>query len=289
MFRIDAHCHLWELDRGDYDWLDVSDPAFEKIARDFNASDLAEATQRAEISQVIAVQAAATEAETEYLLSLADKYPEIAGVVGWVDLSSAQAINKIDKFSDHHAFKGIRPMLQGIENTNWLLEVPQPDVWQFLAQKGLRFDALIKPRHLSMIHQFCLENPSLPVVIDHAAKPEIAGGDQGALDAWYTNIARVANETHATCKLSGLLNEMSQEQLPDAYAILTPLVDHLIDCFGPDRLMWGSDWPVVHMAGDYDIWNDLTLELLQDLDQKSLQSILSGTASQFYGITEANS
>lgn len=285
--RVDAHCHLWQLDRGDYAWLDRSDPKLKKIARDFGVADLTKARKRVGVSQVIVVQAAATEAETEYLLSLADQNQEIAGVVGWVDLSSKNAIASIDKFSTNPSFKGIRPMLQDIEDTNWLLDVPAANVWEILKQKNLRFDALIRPRHLPMTHQFCLQHPELKIVIDHAAKPDIANGDDEAFEFWCSNMAAIANQTHAFCKISGLLTEMRPEQLPNASMILKPIIDHLIESFGPERLMWGSDWPVVRLAGDYNIWNELTLELLQDLNQKSQTSILSGTASRFYGVTEA--
>lgn len=282
--RIDAHCHLWALDRGDYHWMDVSDPSFAPIARDFDVSDLARARDEAGVCEVVVVQAAATEAETDYLLSLANEHCEIKAVVGWVDLAKNDATKQIDKFARNAAFKGIRPMLQDIEDTDWLIKIPQDDVWDHLAEKGLRLDALVKPRHLSMITQFCLNHPNLPIVIDHCAKPEFAKNDPAYIDVWLEGILKIANETHAYCKLSGLLTEMSVEQIPEAYDILKPLVDQLIQAFGPERMMWGSDWPVVRLASAYARWNDLTLALLTDLDPASQNAILFKTAEQFYGL-----
>ncbi|MEP3197321.1 MAG: amidohydrolase family protein [Lentilitoribacter sp.] len=282
--RIDAHCHLWALERGDYHWMDVSDPSFAPIARDFDTSDLARARGEAGVSDVVLVQAAATEAETEYLLSLANEHEEIKAVVGWVDLNKKDANQQIDKFAENKKFKGIRPMLQDIEDTDWLINIPQDDVWEHMVAKGLRLDALVKPRHLSMITQFCLDHPNLPIVIDHCAKPEFAANDPARIDAWLEGILKIANDTHAYCKLSGLLTEMSVEQLPNAYDILKPLVDELIKAFGPERIMWGSDWPVLRLTSAYARWNDLTLALLMDLDPASQDAILFKTAEQFYGL-----
>lgn len=282
--RIDAHCHLWALDRGDYHWMDVSDPSFAPIARDFDAGDLALMRREADIGDVVLIQAAATEAETEFLLSLADDHDEIKAVVGWVDLSRADAEKQIDKFARNTAFKGIRPMLQDIEDTNWLIKIPQDTIWNHLSDNGLRLDALIKPRHLPMITQFCLDHPNLPIVIDHCAKPEFAKADNSPIDTWLDGILKIANDTHAYCKLSGLLTEMAAEQLPNAYEILKPLVGQLIEAFGAERMMWGSDWPVVCLAGGYARWNDLTQALLKDLDPASQDAILFKSAEQFYGL-----
>lgn len=282
--RIDAHCHLWALERGDYHWMDVSNPTFAPIARDFDTSDLARVRGEAGISDVVVVQAAATEAETDYLLSLADEHEEIKAVVGWVDLVKHDAIKQIDRFAENKAFKGIRPMLQDIKDTDWLINIPQEDVWEHMTDKGLRLDALVKPRHVSMITQFCMDHPNLPIVIDHCAKPEFAAHDRARIDAWLEGMLIIANDTHAYCKLSGLLTEMSVEQIPDAYDILKPLIDQLIQAFGPERIMWGSDWPVVQLAGPYARWNDLTLALLMDLDPARQNAILFKTAEQFYGL-----
>ena len=282
--RIDSHCHLWALERGDYFWMDGANPDLKPIVRDFGIIDLDKVRRIADISAVVLVQAAPTIAETEYLLSLADKNEEIRAVVGWVDLAKDNAAQQIDVFAKNKAFKGIRPMLQDIENTDWLIKVPQQDIWKHLAQKGLRFDALVKPRHLSMIKQFCLDHQELPIVIDHIAKPEFMENDQEKIESWLEGITQIAHETHAYCKLSGILTEMASTQLKNAYEILKPIIDHLIHAFGPNRVMWGSDWPVIRLAGDYAHWNELTLKLIDNLDQESQQAILFNTANDFYDL-----
>ena len=284
MSRVDAHCHFWKLDRGDYNWLDIKNPKLFRIAQDFFPSDLTELREKTGASQVVAVQAAATEAETDFLLKLADENPEIAGVVGWVDLASSDAENSIEKFSTNSKFKGVRPMLQDIGSTRWLLEVPKYTLWDMMSQKGLRFDALIKPHHLSVTHEFCLRNSSLPVVIDHAAKPDLASNDKDRMDAWRKGMSGIGRHTHAYCKISGLLTELNAEQREDPVTVLQPIVDDLIEWFGPSRLMWGSDWPVLRMASDYGIWDEITQELLNKLSLEDRNLILGGTAASFYGL-----
>lgn len=283
-YRVDAHCHLWKLERGDYHWMDINDPAFETIARNFDIDDLNSAHKPAHIEKAVLVQAAATEGETEFLLSIAKENPQIAGVVGWVDLQSNKVFETLKRFSSFPLFKGIRPMLQDIENTDWLIEAPQKNVWKFLVENNLRFDALVKPRHLPMLLNFCLEHPQLPIVIDHVAKPNFTSLDQKELNDTYEAISNIGRTTHAFCKFSGLLTEMAPEQIDNAYEILKPLLDQLLSSFGPERIMWGSDWPVVRLAGGYQKWNELTDELLKDLDQTGTDAILSNTASQFYGL-----
>lgn len=285
MDRVDSHCHLWTLSRGDYGWLDVNNPAFAPIARDFAPHDLAVEHGRAGIGHCVLVQAAPTEAETAFMLGLGAQHSEIGGVVGWVDLESAHVFAALENRILNPAFKGIRPMLQDIEDTDWLLTAPQNGVFENLADLGLRFDALVLPRHLEVLHRFCLANPGLPVVIDHAAKPSLgAPADDPRHAMWEAGMARLARETQCLCKVSGLLTEMAPAQLGEAEAVLQPVVDKLVDWFGPDRLMWGSDWPVVRLAGDYDIWDALSLKLLGHLDDAAKAAVFGGTADRFYDL-----
>lgn len=287
MSRIDSHCHVWKLSRNDYDWLDVDDPNFVSIARDFDVRNLEQAAAPSGIGRFILVQAAATENETDFLLSMADQHESVMGVVGWVDLADEQVAHRIQRFSVSPFFKGVRPMLQDIENTRWLIDIPDESVWTHLSHHGLGLDALVQPRHLEMMYEFCQAQPDLPVVIDHAAKPAIGRANKSDLQHWQQCMTKLANQTNAYCKVSGLLTEMSLEQTPNAVTVLQPYVDHLLNVFGPQRLMWGSDWPVVRMAGSYSSWNDLTLALLQDLNSQDLEAVLSQTAARFYGLDMA--
>ena len=287
--RVDAHCHLWQLARGDYHWLqDNDDPALAPIRRDFSPGDLRPLAVRAGIDQWVVVQAAASDGETDFMLSLAAENPEIAGVVGWVDLASPAAAERIADLARRPALKGIRPMLQDIADPDWLLTAPTADALAALDSSGLRFDALVLPVHLSRLLRFCAAHPDLPVIVDHAAKPALAAGpDDPRHGFWHEGMARIARETRALCKLSGLLTEMRPDQYAsdaDALAVLRPVVERLLDWFGPERLVWGSDWPVLTLAADHERWVRLTDRLLEPLGAADRAAILGGNARRFYGL-----
>ena len=285
MARVDAHCHFWDLSRGDYGWLDASNSDLAPIVRDYCPGDLAPLRNAANVEKVVVVQAAATEAETDYLLELADRNDEIAGVVGWADFESDGVVQRLEKWTDNPKFKGVRPMLQDIENTDWLLENPKADIWPELVRLGLRFDALVQPRHLPVIYKFCKSNPDLALVIDHAAKPKSAlEGNGDAFVFWSEHMTMLARDTNAHCKLSGLLSEMEASDLKEPRPILQRYVDVLLEAFGPERLMWGSDWPVVTLASSYQQWSLLAQSLISEIDPGGRDKILGGTASAFYGL-----
>ena len=275
MIRVDSHHHVWRVARGDYDWLTPDMP----IYRDFTLADLR--PHLADITATVLVQAAPTDGETAFMLTVArDSQDLVRGVVGWMDLAAADAVARVAALASEPLLKGLRPMLQDIADTDWILHPAVQPALNAMAQHGLRFDALIEPRHLPAMLSLVLRHPDLPIVIDHAAKPAIA---QGAFEPWATDIARLARETNATCKLSGLVTEAASNWHRND---LRRTVDHLIDCFGPARLMWGSDWPVVELAGGYARWRAATDYLLAGLDATSRDAVLGGTATMFYGLDQ---
>jgi L-fuconolactonase len=271
MMRVDAHHHVWRLERGDYGWLTPDLP----IHRDYDLQDLRPLL--GDSTATVLVQAAATEAETHFLLQVARESDGLVrGVVGWVDLAAADAPARIASLAGDALLKGLRPMLHDIPDNDWILRADVQPALSEIAARGLVFDALIRPPHLPVVLELARRLPALRIVIDHGAKPNIAGG---GLQPWATDIARVAAETQAVCKLSGLVTEAA----PDwSVAGLRPYVDHLLDVFGPRRLMWGSDWPVVDLAGGYRRWRDATLELLRHLPDGSRVAVLGGTAATVY-------
>ena len=283
MGRIDARCHLWTLALGDYTWLDPSNPDLKPIARDFVPADLQTELAQAGIGQAVLVQAAATVAETDFMLSLADKTPQIAGVVGWVDLTDLTAIDDIARLAQNPAFKGVRPMLQDIDQDDWIITQGKQPLIDALLTHGLRFDALVCPQHLSHLLQFTRQNPDLPIVIDHAAKPALSDLSDPSWDIWRRDMALLAQEPQVFCKCSGLLTEMGGN-LGQAPEILKPVMTDLLDWFGPRRLMWGSDWPVLNLAGDYGYWNQLSGDLMADLSDDERQYVFQGAAQVFYGV-----
>ncbi len=269
--RVDAHHHVWRVARGDYGWL-TPDLA---IYRDYTLDNLRPLL--GDITATVLVQAAPTEAETTYLLEVARASSGLVrGVVGWADFEAANAAERIVALRDETLLKGLRPMLQDIADTDWILRPDIQPALQAMAEAGLRFDALVQPRHLANLLTLCARHPRLRIVVDHAAKPAIA---TGAWQPWADDIRRLARETPILCKLSGLVTEASRQWHVDD---LRRYTDHLIDCFGPERLIWGSDWPVVELAGGYTRWRQATLQVIATLPADAQDAILGTTATEFY-------
>ena len=271
--RIDAHHHLWSLARGDYGWLT---PALAAIYRDFDLADLAPHVSAARIDGTILVQAAPTEAETMFLLDIAEKAELVRGVVGWIDFDAADAVARIDALAARKLLVGLRPVVQDIEDDDWLLGSGLALPLAAMARNSLVFDALVLPRHLPRLLRVIGRHPDLQFVLDHCAKPPIATGE---ITAWKRDITSLAQYPNIVCKLSGLVTEAAPEwQVAD----LRPVVDHVVACFGPQRLLWGSDWPVVNLAGGYANWSAAAETLLADLSPNEKADIFGGNAARIY-------
>jgi len=271
--QIDSHQHFWRLERGDYGWLT---PALKPLHRDFGPADLAPFLERHGIAGTVLVQAAATVAETEFMLGIATETEFVKGVVGWVDFESTVAPAEIDRLAAHPKLKGFRPMIQDIPNPEWMLCAAIGPTIARLQHLGLAFDALVKPPHLAPLRRFLPLYPELWVVIDHGAKPDIA---HGAFEDWAQEMRELAADPRVCCKISGLVTEAAPGWRPDD---LARYLDLLLEAFGPRRLMWGSDWPVVDLAGGYDRWRIAALDYLARLGEEERAAILGGTAAEFY-------
>jgi len=271
---IDAHQHFWRLDRGDYGWLT---PVLQPLYRDYLPADLEPALRRNGIQATILVQAAPTAAETRYLLGLAHAHDFVAGVVGWVDFEDAAVTETIDELAGDEKLVGLRPMIQDIADTEWMLEEKLAPAFESMIDHGLVFDALVLPRHLPALRELAARYPELDMVLDHGAKPALKGGD---LTGWKHEIAALARESRFVCKLSGLVTEAGSAEP----AALRETVEHLLECFGPERLLWGSDWPVCELVCSYDAWRATSEALLAALDAGQRELILSETARKTYGI-----
>ena len=274
--RIDAHQHFWRIARGDYDWL--SEKLFPSLYRDFLPEDLAPLLAEGEISRTILIQAAESVAETEFMLSLAATTPFVAGVVGWVDFASPAAPDEISRLAENRLLKGMRPMLQDLPDNDWILKPEVAPAVQALMAHGLRFDALIKPPQLPAIRRFLDRHPDLPVVIDHGAKPEIAAG---RIEPWASHMRAIAQDSAAVCKLSGLASEAAPGWTVET---IRPYVDVLLEAFGPARLMFASDWPVMTQNADYLGWLETVEVLTSGLSEADRERVFGGTAAAFYGI-----
>ena len=273
MTRIDAHQHFWSLARGDYGWLT---PEMEPIYRDFLPDDLEPLLTEAGIDGTILVQAAPTVAETEFMLGLARDEPYVRGVVGWVDFEDPGAPDEIARLARQPSLVGLRPMIQDIAEDGWMLGEGLVTAFDALIAADLTFDALTLPRHLPALRELLARYPNMRTVIDHGSKPLIR---DGILDGWDRDMAALASGTTAFCKLSGLVTEAHADWTVDD---LRPYVDHLLGTFGPDRLVWGSDWPVCTLASSYGRWVEVTEELLSGLSEDERGAILGGNAARAY-------
>ncbi len=274
MTIVDAHFHCWRLSRGDYGWLT---PALGPIHRDVTVEDWQREAQPLGVMAGVLVQAAPTEAETAFLLEQAARHDAVRGVVGWVDLLARDAPDRIARLAaTQRKLKGLRPMLHDIADADWILRPALAPALDAMAAHGLVFDALIKPLHLPRLLALCARHPQLQVVIDHGAKPDLAGGQW---QPWADDLRRLARETSAVCKLSGLLTEAGPRPPRGA---AQRWADHLLDCFGAHRVLWGSDWPVLELAAPYrDWWHD-TQAVLAPLADAERAAVLGANALRIY-------
>jgi len=271
--RIDAHHHLWTLARGDYGWLT---PSLAPIHRDFSLSDLAPYLAAADIQGTILVQAAPTEAETMFLLDIAAKAEVVRGVVGWTDFDAVDGEARIDALAAREHLVGLRPMVQDIPDDDWLLRPALAPLLGAMARNSLVFDALVLPRHLPRLLRLVDDHPDVQFVLDHCAKPRLATGE---IADWRGDIALLAERPNIVCKLSGLATEAAVGwQITD----LRKAVDHVVACFGPHRLLWGSDWPVVNPAGGYEKWFAAAEALLAGLSADEKAAIFGDNAARIY-------
>jgi L-fuconolactonase len=271
--QVDSHQHFWSVARGDYGWLT---PEQEVLYRDFVPADLEPLIRDAGVQRTVLVQAAPTVEETRFLLDIARDTAWVAGVVGWVDMEATDAPDRLGGLASDAAVKGIRPMIQDIPDVDWMLGKSLEPALRALVELDLAFDALVKPPQLPNLLRLLERHPDLRVVVDHGAKPDIAGG---VLEPWASDLARIADETAACCKLSGLATEAGDGWKPES---LKPYMDRLLECFGPERLMWGSDWPVVNLAGGYAAWRRASERYLSRLPAPARDAILGGNAAHFY-------
>lgn len=275
MMRIDAHQHCWQLAARQGSW---PPPSLAAIYRDFAPGDLVPLLAEHGIAGTVLVQSMPLEADTDWMLSLAEKTDFIRAVVGWTDLLAQDAPARIARLAAQPLLKGLRPMLQDLEDDAWISDVRLAPALAAMVAHGLRFDALVLPRHLPALLQMARAYPQLPIVIDHAAKPPIA---DAAFGAWREDLAALAALPNVHCKMSGLVTEAALNWRVEE---LRPYVSHVLAVFGPARVIWGSDWPVVNLAGGYSAWLAASEALLAHLPEADRERIFGLNAQRFYGL-----
>ena len=277
--KVDAHQHFWNPARGDYGWMPKDDPV---LSRTYFPDDMRASLFAAGIEQTVLVQAAPTVAETEYMLGLADATDFVGGVVGWVDFENPGDRAVLDRLARHPKFKGVRPMIQDIPDVDWMLRDDVQWGYRALVDLDLTFDALGFPQHLATFLELLTRYPDMRAVVDHCMKPVIRDHSDANFRFWADGMARIAGETGAFCKLSGLVTEASADWEIDQ---LRPYAEQVLNVFGPERVMWGSDWPVCRLRAEYDQWNVVARELTAHLSLDERDRVFGGTAAEFYRLT----
>jgi L-fuconolactonase len=273
--RIDSHQHYWKTERGDYHWMS---PAVPILCRDYLPSDLRASLLRHGIEKTIVVQAAQTVAETDFLLELATRNDSIAGVIGWLDIEAPDFIEQFEQYRRHPKFLGLRPMLQDLPDDRWILRAQVLAALEYVAEADVPFEFLTYPRHLPFVLEVLQSIPRLRAVIDHISKPEIR---VGRLEPWKSWISHLARHSNLFCKLSGVITEADHRHW--SVDDLRPYVEHVIDCFGIDRVMFGSDWPVCLQAGSYDQVIGAFEEILSPRCSEELKrKVFGDNAASFY-------
>lgn len=276
---IDAHQHFWRVARGDYGWMGEH---VAPLLRDFMPEDLEPLLRRAGIARTVIVQAAETEAETDFLLEIAARTRCVAGVVGWLDMDADGFPERLAHYRRDPLYVGLRPMLQDLPDDRFILRPRVLDNLRRVAESGLAFDILAFPRHLSHVAEALEQVPGLRAVVDHLAKPPIA---EGTLDPWRADIARIAGFPNVSCKVSGMVTEAKPGWRLDD---LAPYVDHVAECFGEDRLIFGSDWPVATLAATYgEVTNAARTLLGRRFGSAAMDKIFGGNAARFYRLGHA--
>ncbi|GAC1327289.1 MAG: amidohydrolase [Collimonas sp.] len=270
--RIDAHQHFWLLANRAGQW---PPPELAEIHRDFLPEQFTPLLQQYGISGSVLVQSLPSMSDTVFLLSLAERNAFVRAVVGWADLKSVNAEQQIQLLASHPKMRGLRPMLQDLAD-DWIDDPRLAPAIAAMQRHRLSMDALVLPRHLPALLRFAERYPDLPIVIDHAAKPQIASA---ILEPWRASMSRLAALPQVYCKLSGLVTEAAADW---QVAQLQPYVAHVLAVFGAQRVIWGSDWPVVRLAGDYGRWLAATDTLLGDLDPLRRQQVMGLNAQHFY-------
>ena len=272
--HIDAHQHFWRYERREYGWIDDS---MAVLRRDFLPADLKPELDRSGFQGCIAVQARETLEETRWLLELAERAPFIFGVVGWVDLRSPRLPFELKSFAGKSKLVGVRHIVQSEPDERFLL---QPDFLcgvSLLEEFDLAYDILIYPRHLPVAAEFVARFPRQRFVLDHLAKPPI---ESGAVDVWARGIRELASFPNLFCKVSGLVTEADwQSWTPED---MRPYLDVAFECFGPSRLMIGSDWPVCTVAAPYSRVMDVVKNYISKYAVEERNAVLGGNAAKFW-------
>jgi L-fuconolactonase len=274
---IDAHHHLWKYSAAEYGWIS---PDMRAIRRDFLPQDLETLMHHFGIEGTVAVQARQTLQETAWLLEMAREHPVMRGVVGWVPLTEGAGVKRhLQRFAPDRKLRGVRHIIHDEADPRYILRPDFNEGVRTLLEFGLRYDILIFEKHLPAAIEFADRHPKQVFILDHIAKPRIK---DRILSPWDSNIRELAKRPNVYCKLSGMVTEADPKRWTPAD--LQPYIDVVLQAFGPRRLMYGSDWPVMLLAGEYAQWYGVVTNAISKLSKTEQDRIMGGTAVEAYGL-----
>ncbi len=274
--KIDSHQHFWKYNREDYGWMGEE---MHSVRRDFLPAHLQQEISAVGIDGVVAVQARQSLAETEWLLELAAAHPFIKGVVGWVPLISGDLERELERLSPDDRLKGVRHVVQDERDDHYILREDFNHGINALEAFALLYDILIFERHLPQAIRLVDRHPRQVFVLDHIAKPRIK---EGLLSPWKANIEELSKREHVYCKVSGMATEGDWANWTEED--LRIYLDVVLEAFAPERLMFGSDWPLCSLACDYGAWFGLISRFIAPLSESEQERILGETATEVYGL-----
>lgn len=275
--KIDSHHHFWNYNPEEYGWIDDS---MQMLRRDFLPTDLKAAIEAVGIEGVVSVQARQTTVETQWLLDFAAANEIVLGVVGWVELCCSSVNEQLEQFALHDKLKAVRHVVQDEPDDEFILRDDFNRGVSLLKNHGLIYDILIFERQFAPSIKFVDRHPDQRFVLDHVAKPQI---DKAMLEPWQDNIRTLAKRPHVTCKVSGMVTEANHENWTPEQ--LRPYWETVLEAFGPDRLMFGSDWPVCLLACEYTRWFETVSDFASELSESEQQALFGGTAAKAYGLS----
>lgn len=275
--NIDSHQHFWLVGRFDYPWMAAAGP---RLQHDFLPADLAPMLRPTGIDKTIIVQASPSAAETEWMLELAAQQDFVEGVVGWLDLERPDFADALARLRDNPLLVGVRPAVEFIDDDRWLLRPAVLRSLQRMAERDVPLDVIVWPRHLPAVLELVERLPSLRCVIDHLGKPDVRGH---RIEPWRELMTKIAAHPNVSCKLSGLMTQADHARW--TARDLRPYFRHVIEVFGPDRLMYGSDWPVSLLASDYATTVTVVRDALNETAARhAADAVFGSNAARFYGL-----
>lgn len=274
---IDSHQHFWQVGHFDYPWMSSE---VEVLYRDYSPSMLEPILKKCGVSKTVLVQASNSLAETYWMLNLAERHQFIAGVVGWVDLTDQGMEQELEVLTANPKFKGVRHLVESEPQEDWLVQPGVLRGLRLLEKHRVTYDLLVHTHHLKHVKTVAEACPNLSLVIDHLAKPPVAGGETAK---WANELKAVAAYPNIRCKLSGLVTEANITSWTTDD--LRPFVERALEIFGPQRMMFGSDWPVCLLAASYERVLEAFQTLLAGLTEGDRLRVFGENAARFYGLS----